>query len=98
MSPLLIGAASARVLEQQPQGLLAISGETGQVQVAVIGNHAALEQDPHDRRVGLPGNRAAERSPAAGARRSERVGAGVQQQPRNRRESVSSGRIEAVPA
>jgi hypothetical protein len=88
--------------QQQPQALMIVAAEPGQVQIVVVGHGAALQQQRDDHRVGRSGYRAAQRDPAAAAAgpsggTAVRVGAGVQQQPGHGQQAVGPGRVEPVP-
>ncbi len=77
--------------------------EPGQVNIVVVGDRTALEQQPGDRRVDRTGDRAAQRCPAAGSAcppddAGPGVGSGVQERPGHRQQAVGPGRVEPVPS
>ena len=87
------------VAQQQPQALVVIAAEPGQVQVVIVGHGAALQQQRDDRRVGRAGYRAAQRRPAAArpAATAVGVGPGVQDYPGHGQQAAGPGRVEPVP-
>ncbi len=89
------------VAQHQPQALVLVAAEPGQVQVVVVGHGAALQQQRDDRRIGRAGHRAAQRGPAAAtalpAGPADGIGSRVQQQPGHVEQAVGPGRVEPVP-
>jgi hypothetical protein len=87
------------VIEQQPQALVVIVAEPGQIRVVVAGHRAALQQQPRDRRVGCAGHCAAQRRPVTGSASLPGSGIGprVQEQPGHGQQPVRPGRVETMP-
>jgi hypothetical protein len=84
------------VAEQQPQALVVVPGEAGQIQVVVVRHRTTFQQQPGNRRVADASNRATQRRPVP-ADPDVQVGPGIQQQLGYGQQPVLPGRVQAMP-